>query len=437
MITFWDNLSAFSQDFVLALFLILPTLCIGASVIRGYALWPLVSAIIWRFRGPNITFILLITLSVALSLSISALESGLRKGIAKSTDKFDLLVTAPGSETKMILATVYLEPIDIPLLSGEIFTEIEAHEKVVMAAPLAFGDSYGISPIVGTTADFLTHLSDGKIKGRMWQTSMEAVIGTLAPLEIGEKFVPSHGISFSSQNGAHADYAMQVVGRLPPTGTPWDQAILVPIEAVWEVHGLANGHAPNRLDQLGSPFDAEYFPGTPAIIIKAHELWSNYELRSEFTRSGTSMAFFPASVLSNVFKIMTNIRKAMSVMSVLTQAITACSVLMSLIIISKLFQRQMSVLRALGAPTRFVFAVLWSYCMSLLTIGALIGAFCGAATAAIVSHFVSLQTGILISAPFGWGEMHYFLSFISIMAVLSLLPAFAVFQKSIVEGLRN
>ena len=120
MITFWDNLSALSQDIVLALFLILPTMCVGALVIRGYALWPLVSAIIWRFRGPNITFILLITLSVALSLSISALESGLRKGIAKSTDKFDLLVTAPGSETKMILATVYLEPIDIPLLNGEI-----------------------------------------------------------------------------------------------------------------------------------------------------------------------------------------------------------------------------------------------------------------------------------------------------------------------------
>jgi putative ABC transport system permease protein len=437
MIALWDNLSALSQDIVLAFLLILPTLCIGTLVLRGYAAWPLVSAILWRFQGANITFMLLITLSIGLGLSLSALESGLRKGIAKSTDKFDLLVTAPGSETKMILATVYLESIDIPLLSGKIFTEVEAHEKVDMAAPLAFGDSYGISPIVGTTADFLTHLSDGKIKGRMWETSMEAVIGTLTPLEIGEKFVPSHGMSFSSQNGAHAGYAMQVVGRLPPTGTPWDQAILVPIEAVWEVHGLANGHAPDRFGQLGGPFDAEYFPGTPAIIIKAHELWSNYALRSEFTRSGTSMAFFPASVLSNVFQIMANIRKVMSVMSVLTQAITACSVLMSLIIISRLFQRQMSVLRALGAPTRFVFAVLWAYCMSLLTIGALIGAFCGAATAAIVSYFISLQTGILVSAPFGWDEMHYLLSIISAMALLSLIPAFAVFQKSIVEGLRS
>ena len=437
MIALWDNLSALSQDIVLAFLLILPTLCIGTLVLRGYAAWPLVSAILWRFQGANITFMLLITLSIGLGLSLSALESGLRKGIAKSTDKFDLLVTAPGSETKMILATVYLESIDIPLLSGKIFTEVEAHEKVDMAAPLAFGDSYGISPIVGTTADFLTHLSDGKIKGRMWQTSMEAVIGTLTPLEIGEKFVPSHGMSFSSQNGAHAGYAMQVVGRLPPTGTPWDQAILVPIEAVWEVHGLANGHAPDRFGHLGGPFDAEYFPGTPAIIIKAHELWSNYALRSEFTRSGTSMAFFPASVLSNVFQIMANIRKVKSVMSVLTQAITACSVLMSLIIISRLFQRQMSVLRALGAPTRFVFAVLWAYCMSLLTIGALIGAFCGAATAAIVSYFISLQTGILVSAPFGWDEMHYLLSIISAMALLSLIPAFAVFQKSIVEGLRS
>tara|TARA_B110000003_G_scaffold55800_1_gene55830 strand:- start:629 stop:856 length:228 start_codon:yes stop_codon:yes gene_type:complete len=75
--------------------------------------------------------------------------------------------------------------------------------------------------------------------------------------------------------------------------------------------------------------------------------------------------------------------------------------------------------------------------MSLLTIGALIGAFCGAATAAIVSYFISLQTGILVSAPFGWDEMHYLLSIISAMALLSLIPAFAVFQKSIVEGLRS
>ena len=41
----------------------------------------------------------------------------------------------------------------------------------------------------------------------------------------------------------HEVAGARVVGRLPRFGSAWDRAILVPIEAVWEVHGLGNGHA--------------------------------------------------------------------------------------------------------------------------------------------------------------------------------------------------
>ncbi len=34
-----------------------------------------------------------------------------------------------------------------------------------------------------------------------------------------------------------------MVGRLKPTGTPWDRAIITPIEYNWMVHGLGTGHA--------------------------------------------------------------------------------------------------------------------------------------------------------------------------------------------------
>ena len=95
----------------------------------------------------------------------------------------------------------------------------------------------------------------------------------------------------------------------------------------------------------------------------------------------------------------------------------------------------MSLLRALGAAVRFIFAVLWSYCISLLATGVLLGAIFGVVAAAILSHFVSTQTGVLISAPFSWSEVNYLAGFINIMALLSLLPAFSVFQKNIIAGL--
>ena len=39
---------------------------------------------------------------------------------------------------------------------------------------------------------------------------------------------------------------MTIVGRMRPTGTPWDRAIVVPIEYNWSVHGLGTGHAGGR-----------------------------------------------------------------------------------------------------------------------------------------------------------------------------------------------
>jgi putative ABC transport system permease protein len=72
----------------------------------------------------------------------------------------------------------------------------------------------------------------------------------------------------------------------------------------------------------------------------------------------------------------------------------------------------------------------------LLTAGALFGFIVGMFTATSLSHLIGTQTGTLITAPFSWVEIHYLAGFISIMALLALLPALTVFQKSIIAGLR-
>ncbi|WP_425097941.1 FtsX-like permease family protein [Tropicibacter sp. S64] len=436
MLTLWDTLPALAQDSLATALLLLPALLVGGIVLRGFAPWPLVRAILSRFRGASTLFVLLIAISVGMGIGLLAQERGLRHGTAQAADKFDLIVSAPGSEMTVMMAAVFLQPSDMPLLDGATYTEIAGNENVSIAAPLAFGDSYGTSSVVGTTADFARYLADDRIEGRMWAAHDEALAGALVPLDIGEDFEPAHGHGDAAEEDAHGDAHLTIVGRLAPTGTPWDRAILLPIESVWEVHGLANGHAPEAGDQLGPPFDADYFPGTPVIVVRSEALWANYALRSAFTRDRETMAFFPGAVLAQLYRVLGDVRQIMSLMALVTQILVAAAVLLGLFILSRLFHRQIALLRALGAPARFVFAVVWSFGAVLLLAGSLLGLGLGFAAATVLSRVVTARTDILVNAPLGWSEIHFLAGFVSVTLLLSLVPAVLVLRQPIVPSLR-
>lgn len=432
----WQSLSADMQDALVFLALLLPAAMIAGWVLRGHRPWPLVRAMLARFAWANALFLILIAVSIGITTGLLSQERALRGGTAAAADKFDLIVAAPGSEMTMLLAAVYLQPSDVGLVSGVTLAEIAGREDVRLAAPLGFGDSYGDSPVVGTTAAFVRHLGGSGIEGRMFETTDEAIAGAATGLGIGDHFEPAHGGGDAADPEAHAGFEIDIVGRLPPTGTPWDQALIVPIEQVWQVHGLADGHAPERAGQIGPPFDAAYVPGVPAVIVAADGLAATYALRSEFSRQSETMAFFPGTVLAQLFAVMGDVRRALSLVSLVTQVLVALSVLTSLLILARLFRRQLALLRAIGAPPRFVFAVVWSYAGVLLGLGAALGLVLGVGTAAILSRIVTARTDIALSASIGWPELHAVAAFLAAAAILALLPAANALRQPIIEGLR-
>lgn len=431
----WQSLSPLAQDSLWLALLLLPALLTGMVVLWGFRPQALVGALLWRFRWTNLTFVLLIAVSVGIGVGLIAQERGLRKGTARAADKFDLIVAAPGSEITMMFAAVYLQPSDVPLLSGEAFNDIATHDSVDLAAPIAFGDSYRDSPVVGTTAEFILHLSGGLAEGRLFAATGEAVAGASVALALGAQVEPAHGVGDAAEEDAHAGSDLTIVGRMPPTGSPWDRAILVPVEAVWEVHALVNGHAPERRSQIGPPFDPDFFPGTPAVLVRAEALWANYALRSDFTRDDM-MAFFPGAVLAQLHSLMGDVRQVMSVMAVLTQVLVTAGVLTGLIVLARLFARRLALLRALGAPGRFVFAVVWAYAASLIVAGSLAGLAIGWITVRVISDVVTAHTDILVRATLDWPEFHLIAGFVSLTVALALLPAFMAMSRNIITDLR-
>ena len=418
---------------------------------------PIVIAALLRNRFTALLFIGVIALAVGLGVAISAQERALRLGSARAANRFDLIVAAPGSQTDVLLSVVYLDPTAVELLSPEMTATVLAGERAEFAAPIGFGDSQGGDPVVGTTAQFVGHLSDELAEGRVFDAMNEAVVGALSLHAIGEAIEITHGntdgpgggdadkASDHHEEGSEADHEQHdeaehhhqpvtVVGRMRPTGTPWDRAIIVPIEYNWSVHGLETGHA--RGDKrVGPPFDTAKLPGVPAIVIKPENLAAAYGLRDRY-RTVASTAFFPAEVLVDLYTVMGNVARVMSGLTLAAQVLVVAAILAGILALLDLQRQRFAVLRALGAPRAFIFATVWLYVVILIASGALVGLLLGWAFARLVSGIVSAETGMAMQATLGGTEFALVGALLLLGLLLAVIPAALIYRRPVIEALR-
>ena len=394
-----------------------------------------VRATIARHRGTYLLFILLVAVATAIGVGITTQEAALRIGSARAADKFDLMVAAPGSETDVVLAAIYLRPGTVPLLDPSMVGKVLAEPRAKISAPLGFGDNIRGSPIVGTVPAFVDYLSGGLQEGRVFATEEEAVAGAAASVAMGDSFHPDHGRNPFLEAGARVQHAatLTVVGRMKPTGTPWDNSVIVPIESVWRVHGLPTGHAESET-RIGPPFDAARVPGVPAIVIKPETINAAYGLRTLY-RSPLSMAFFPAEALIRLYEVLGDIRELMGWLALATQGLVVIAMLAGVMAILTLHRRQFAVLRALGAPRLYIFLCVWAQIAVIAVAGALIGLLLGAGAAIAVSHMITRATGIVLPAQIGPDELMLVGGMIAFGLVVATIPAFISYRRSVIEGL--
>jgi putative ABC transport system permease protein len=397
----------------------------------------IIKSTILRHRGTYLLFVLLVAVATAIGVGITAQEAALRIGSARAADKFDLVIAAPGSETDVVMAAIYLRPGTVPLLQPSVVAKAFADPHATIAAPLGFGDSFRGSPIVGSVAAFVDYLSGGLQDGRVFVAESEGVVGAATPVAIGESFHPVHGLHDEDDDDEEEHHEHQntitVVGRMKPTGTPWDNSVIVPIEAVWRVHGLPTGHAEAET-RIGPPFEADRVPGVPAIIIKPDTLAAAYGLRNAY-RTPLSMAFFPAEVLVRLYEVLGDIRELMSWVALAAQGLVVIAMLAGVMAILTLHRRQFGVLRALGAPRFYLFLCVWGQTAFIAIMGAVLGLLLGTGTVLVVSHMITRATGIVLPARIGPDELVLVGGMILFGVLVATVPAFIIHRRPVIQAL--
>lgn len=396
-----------------------------------------------------LVIVLLIACSTALGMAVRMEERALRLGSARAADRFDLVVGAAGSETQLVLSSVFLQAAPLPLVSGKVLKALAEDERVEFAAPVGFGDSFLGHPLVGTTAEFVESL--GLAEGAdPFGTPGEAIVGAGVPLEAGYEIRPMHGLP-SQEAGEHEGVVYRVAGRLAPTSTPWDRAILVPIEGVWQAHehgGEEDGddehgheahggeaHDDHARDRLGPPWP-EDVRGVPAIIVKPRTIANAYQLRGDY-RTETTLAVFPGEVLTRLYSTLGDARRVLTVIALGTQALAAAAVL--LVAMAHLAQRrrQIGALRAFGAPRLAVFGVVWSELLLIVGAGVALGVALGYAGAKALALVLGRQSGMSLPVTLEPSDLAFAAALLAVAAVIAVAPAIWAYRQSPAAALRG
>ena len=412
-----------------------------------------------RFWSGALAVVVLIALSVALSVTVTLQERAVRLGSARAAEKFDLLVGGAGSETQLALSAVFLQPAPLPLMEGAVLGRLANDPRVELAAPVGFGDSaYGF-PIVGTTTNLISALSPKLAQGAHFSRLGEAVVGSDVALSPGAQIKPMHGAA-ETAGETHTAIAYKVTGRMAPTGTAWDRAILVPIRAVWQLHGMhgeehhdhesgeAESHGAEPQDHshehehghvdadapLDEHFDAQS-PGVPAILVKPKTVADAYRLRQEY-RTGATLGVFPAEVLTRLYATLGDARSLLLAIALGTQAIVIAAIVLVTIMHVGSRWRQIGALRALGTPVRSIIALVWGELFLLFVAGIASGIALGYAAASAISARLTASTAVRLPVDFAPDDLWLAIGFLAVAAFVSIVPALAALRSSPAAALR-
>lgn len=397
--------------------------------------WPVARAALRRRPWTSAALAVLVALAVGLGVAVGMVERGVRQGSIGAVAGFDLIVGAPGSPTQLVLSSVFLRPEAVPLMPGETLARLMAEPGIRWASPIGFGDSWRGHPIVGVTAAFVTRGGRRALaEGRPFGAPFEAVVGAAVPLAMAAEFEPGHGHSSADEaphGHEHADYT--VVGRLPPEGNAWDRAILVPIESVWELHGLGEGHAGDET-LVGPPWIAP--PGVPAVVVAPVGIADAYRLRSQY-RSASSVAVFPAEVLVPLLRALGDVRGLLAGMAWGGFALVMAAVFLALLANFLARRRDFAVLRAIGAPPGFVAGAAWLEAAAILGAGVAAGLPLGWGLAVGAGAVAGGSLELSVAATPAWEDLLAPAAALAVGLLAAALPALAMGRRPVESDLRR
>ncbi|MEP7703734.1 FtsX-like permease family protein [Paraglaciecola sp. 25GB23A] len=393
--------------------------------------------------------VLLTCFSIAISMlvlvSVSHIELQVRQSFERSVSGVDLIVGSRTSQLNLLLFSIFRIGYPSNNVSWQSFTTLASDPKVSWAVPIVLGDSHRGYAVVGTTSDYFEHVKFAEKealslnKGQLFDHGDELVIGASVAQEFGyqlnQQIILSHGagkVSFTQ----HKDHPFKVVGILNTTGTPIDRAIYIPLGSVDKLHDVGAHHSHEAEEH-----EAEAEP--PSVISAALFGVSNkislLSLQRSISQSSMEplSAILPGVALRELWQLMSAVEMSLRVIAILVLVASLIGMMTMLLASMRERQRELAILRALGASPWVIVFLVESEAFLITLFGCITGYIMLIIALVFVQPYLIQHYAFVISAvPDPMATMTYMGLAVGFACLLALVPALSSYRKSLSGGLR-
>ncbi len=373
-----------------------------------------------------------IALACGLLMTVWVVKTQAQAAFVSTSTAFDAVLGARGSKLQLVLNGIFHLEASPGNLAASDYELIRKHPAVKTAIPIAVGDNLRGYRIVGTVPQLLTNVEyapgkkyavapGGKVFG---EAAREAVVGRFAAerlgLKVGSTFQPFHGLTFDEK--ALHEEVFTVTGILTPTNTPADKVIWVPIKGVQTM----SGHDPKAATDVS------------AVLIQLRAASAGVMLDLMINKQGNRMTFaYPVgAIMADFFGKISWFDRVLALVAYLVALVAAGSVLASIYNSMSARQRDLAILRALGARRRTIFGAVVAEAAGIGALGAAVGFAIYFGLLTLVAGVIRAQTGVVLDVT----ESHAVLwicplAMTALCALGGAVPAVKAYRTPVAETL--
>ena len=400
----------------------------------------------------SILTVISIALSVILLLSVERAKRAAEEGFTQTISQTDLIVGARSGPTQLILYTVFNMGNATHNISYQSYQDIKNNPAVEWTIPYSLGDGHRGFRVVGTTNEFFEHyrfrgdgkveLQEGKTLEGLWDVVIGADVARKLGYRVGDKIVVAHGVTRGDGIQKHDDKPFTIVGIMKSTGTALDQSLYVSLEGIEAMHiDWKSGAAPTAATAIGPDQirkeDIKVDQIT-AFFLRTKSRIETLRLQREINnyKEEPLLAIIPGVTLSELWRGLSYVEQVLKVISWMVVAVGFMAMLIALTTSLNERRREMAILRALGASTGKILALLVFESALLTLAGIVLGTLVAVIGTALVRPWLEIEFGFYLEGgALGKTEWMYLVATLVGGILVGLIPAYRAQKMALKDGL--
>ena len=361
-------------------------------------------------KGSVLLTIIAIAVSLFTLLAVDHIRQQSKASFSSTISGVDLIVGSRTSSINLLLYSVFRIGSPTANLNWDTYQTVIQHPKIAWSIPISLGDSHKGYRVMGTTDDFFSHFKYGKkhalsfTEGHPFEGIFDVVLGAEVAKKLNYKLkdpvVLAHGIAATSFS-IHDTHPFKIVGILAATGTPADQTLYVSLQGIEAIHKnwQTGTHLKHNQQQNIHP-DSLTPTSITAVMLGLTSRMATFSVQRYIKQFGQEplSAILPGVALSELWQIMGSVEGVLEIISYLVLFSSLLGLSAMLLASIRERQQEIQILRIVGSPPWYIFAVIELEAILIALISTLISIVSLWAVLILIQSTLAAEFGLLVSA---------------------------------------